>query len=207
MYLLVIAHQLSIVPGIMKSRPFNKKRHITRLKSCEHPWHIGNIHIVQFELDLFRPQQEVVHDCGVLVLDLVVVQLRHVLLAHGVDEERGGEGEEGEEGSGAEDDGGVGVGGVGEQDRLTGKANAAGGEREALDQLDLGREDPVVDLSVRVRGLPVTQPADGTGGGDGELRKSLARPPGSHHLSKLGRGGRPLPAGEPSQHCCHEELK
>ena len=78
------------------------KRHILRLKNCKHSLHIGNIHNVQFELNFFWSKQEVVYDCG--VFDLAVVQLRHILLAHGSNEERGGEGEDGEEGSSAEDE-------------------------------------------------------------------------------------------------------
>ena len=152
----------------MKSRPFHKKRHISCLKSCEHPWHIGNIHIVQLEFDLFRPQQEVVHDCGVLVLDLVVVQLGNVLLAEGVDQERRHEGEEPEEGAGSEHHGGVG-GGVCPEDGLDHEAHAAGGQGEGLDQLDLGCQNTVVDLLLGL-GVEIVAPAgEDTGPGHGDL--------------------------------------
>ena len=69
---------------------------------------------------------------------LVIVQLGNILLADSVDEEGCGKGEEGEKGASTENDCSVGVGRVGEQHWLAGQSNAGGGEREALNQLDLG---------------------------------------------------------------------
>ena len=69
---------------------------------------------------------------------LVVVELGHILLADSMYEEGCGKGKEGEKGASAKDDRSVHVGGVGEQHRLAGQADAGGREGETLHQLDLG---------------------------------------------------------------------
>ena len=123
----------------------HKQRHGVGLEGAEGPRDLGNNHVLDFKLNPLGLEEEIVDHRRVLVLHLIVVQLRHVFLGEGMNQQRRHKGEEAEEGSGPDHNCGVG-GGVGPEDGLHRHPDEAGGQGERLDQLDLGGQYPVIDL-------------------------------------------------------------